>query len=172
MCSQNFSIALSKICPVINMKYVFSISIILWLTACESKSQPASSNLTPEQFNTEFFNLYKSKGNEPSLKYIFSTNKWISDNDFNTVKNKLNELTMQLGKYHGNELITKKSIGQNLILYSYLIKYERQPIRFMMTYYKADKKWQLQIFEFDYDLQNELREAATSYRLIENLPGN
>lgn len=147
------------------------IVLLVVLTSCTSNSQSLT-DLTPEQLNSEFFDLYKSKGNEASLKYIFSTNKWISEGDITSVKTKLADLTSQLGKYYDKELITKKSIGKNYVLYSFLVKYERQPIRFTITYYKADTKWQLQILEFDVDLQTELREAASSYRLNENLPGN
>jgi len=127
--------------------------------------------LDPNQINKEFFKIYESKGNEPSLKYLFSTNKWIPESDFNSVNTKLSELTSQLGRYYGYELITQKRIGDRYILYSFFVRYERQPVRFIMTYYKADSKWQLQIFEFDYDFQTGLRESANSYRLNENLPG-
>lgn len=153
------------------MKIVFQLVILILISSCTSNSQPAS-GLTPDQLNREFFNLYQSKGIEVSLKYLFSTNKWISEVDASNIKTKLTEHASQLGKYRSYEPIIKKTVGPSYVMYTFLIKYERQPVRFSITYYKPDTQWQLQIFEFEYDLQRELKEAATLYRLEENLPGN
>lgn len=144
---------------------LFSITLLLF--ACSSDAQSVS-NSTPEQMNSEFFGLYKSKGANASIKYLFSTNKWIFEIDTQNVISKLTELTSALGNYTGHDFITKKSVGPNFVLYTFLVKYDRQPIRFNLTYYKADTKWQLQFFEYDPDLQTGLREAASTYRLLEN----
>ena len=69
-------------------------------------------------------------------------------------------------------IVSKKSISEDYLLYSFLIKYDRQPIRYLFIYYKPKNKWQLQNFQYDDNLETELIEAASAYRLTENLPGN
>lgn len=51
-----------------------------------------------------------------------------------------------------------------------MIKYDRQPIRFLFIFYRASEKWQLQNFRYDDDFETEIIEAASAHRLKENLP--
>ncbi len=157
------------------MKAFKVVLLGLILIACNSKSNSFSqSDLTPEQIVEVFFNQYDSEGIDSALEYIFSTNKWIAGNKegLNNLKSPLKDLVSQVGEYRGKELIAKKSIGENYILWSYMIKYDRQPVRFQFIFYKPSDKWQLQDFRYDDDLDTELIEAANAYRLMENLPGN
>ncbi|MCH7413604.1 hypothetical protein MM213_08920 [Belliella sp. R4-6] len=107
---------------------------------------------------------------QDALDFIFSSNKWIEETQTQEVKNKLTELTKLIGSYQENEAIANKSVGQNYLLYTFLVKHDRQPIRFMFIYYKPKDKWQLQKFQYYDNLENELIEASSAYRLTENLP--
>ncbi|MGC3947813.1 MAG: hypothetical protein QM762_25455 [Chryseolinea sp.] len=142
------------------MKTVLNVLALISLLSFASYAQ-TTTDLTPDKMNTEFFKLYGTKGLESSLQYIFETNKFISAGDVDNVKTKLAEQTQQMGKYHGYELIARKSIGR-YVLYSFLIRYERQAIRFVLTYYKPDTKWKFNGFEYDDQLSTELKEAATA----------
>ncbi len=82
------------------MKIFFSSLIIGLIISCTSNSQPTNI-LDPDKLNKEFFRIFESKGNEPSLKYLFSTNKWISENDFNNVNTKLGEQLLNLANIMG-----------------------------------------------------------------------
>ncbi|WP_194976425.1 hypothetical protein [Aquiflexum lacus] len=152
------------------IQYLFLLSIVLH--GCSVSNSKSLETQTPEIINERFFELYSSKGSSEALEFIFSTNKWIDENQTSEVKNKLNDLTKQLGQYQGNDLIFKRSIGENYILFSFIVKYDRQPIRYLFIYYKPKDKWQLQNFQYDVNLETELIEAANAYRLTENLPGN
>lgn len=70
-----------------------------------------------------------------------------------------------MGKYHGQELITTKKFSESFILYSYLEKYDRQPIRFIFKFYKPDDKWVLYSYALDDGLDDEIQEAAKLYYL-------
>ncbi|CAL2102228.1 protein of unknown function [Tenacibaculum sp. 190130A14a] len=84
------------------------------------------------------------------------------------VKSQLTNFLGLVGDYYGHEKITDKSIGKSYKLVSYMVKYDRQPIRFTFVFYKPKDKWQVQNFRFDDNLDDELRESGKVYRLKEN----
>lgn len=125
----------------------------------------------PQKIIDEFFNLYKTKSSDAALDYIFGTNKWMeeSEDQIENVKFKLNSTLKQMGKYRGYNLIAKKTLGKHLALYTYLVKYDRQPLRFSLLFYNPSGEWRLQNFSYDDKIGDELKEAATAYRLKENI---
>ncbi|MBT1689152.1 hypothetical protein [Dawidia soli] len=146
------------------MKQILITSLILWSFNSEAQD-------TPQKFVDRFFVLYQTKGANEAIDYIFSTNNWMNESkdQVENVKFKLNSTLKLLGKYEGYDLITKKSIGEHLSLYTFLIRYDRQPLRFTMTFYNPSKDWRLYNFSYDDSLDEELKEAGKAYRLKENL---
>jgi hypothetical protein len=125
----------------------------------------------PQKMIDEFFKLYKEKSSDAALDYLFGTNKWMdeSKNQIEEVKFKLNGTVKQLGGYEGFNLITKKTIGDHLSLYTFMVRYDRQALRFSILFYKPSDQWRLMNFSYDDNLDEELKEAAKAYRLKENL---
>jgi len=125
----------------------------------------------PQKIIDEFFNLYEKKSPNEAVDYLFSTNKWMKDSkdQIDNVKFKLNGTLKLLGEYTGHNLITKKTIGDHLSLYTYMIRYDRQALRFSMQFYKPSNDWRLLNFSYDDNLDDELTEASKAYRLKENL---
>lgn len=104
--------------------------------------------------------------------YAFGTNKWMggSREQIEGVKFKINSTVVKsMGEFFGYELISKKTVGDKLIFYSYLIKYDMQPIRFKFLFYNPNGEWRLQNFSFDDKLKEELEEGAKVHRLKENI---
>jgi len=154
------------------MKTFKIILLGFFLFSCYTDSNSfQQTEMTPEKMTNMFFKLYTSEGADAALDYILSTNQWVSE-EANELKSSFQNLITQLGTYQGNELIVKRSIGENYILWSYMIRYDRQPLRLQFVFYRPSNKWQLQNFIYDDDLETELIEAANAYRLVENLPGN
>ena len=122
-----------------------------------------------EKVTEVFFNAYKEN---PTKAYgnLFENNKWMKDkkSDIETIKIKLADFISGLGEYYGYELITEKSVGESYILKSFLIKYERQPVRFTFLLYKPNDNWQIQNFTYDTNISDEVEEAAKAYRLKSN----
>ena len=122
-----------------------------------------------ETITTTFFKNYKEN---PTKAYVdlFTNNKWMKDkkSDIETVKIKLTELLSSLGEYYGYEPITEKSSGESYVLKSFLVRYERQPLRFTFVLYKPNDSWQIQNFTYDAGIDDELGEAAKVYRLKNN----
>jgi hypothetical protein len=126
----------------------------------------------PNVIIDNFFIIYKDKGVDNALDNIFSTNTWMlqrSKDEIDNVKVQLKSIIQIVGKYYGYENIAQKSIGKSFKLFSFLVKYDRQPIRFTFIFYKAQDTWMLYNFRFDQDLTDELGESAKGYRLKENL---
>ena len=145
-------------------RFIF-IFIVLSLSSC--KEEPFTIK-EPFTIINDFFYTYKNEGSEKALSEIFQTNSQLfkeSRNKIDEVLNKLNNITSVVGKYHGFELICEKGIGSSLKQYSYLVKYEYQPLRFRFTFYKINDNWKLISFRFDDDLVEELSEASKVYFL-------
>lgn len=156
---------------MIKMKNILrrlTVSVIFICCIIKLEAQEASA---PNEIVTEFFSIYNEKGVDNALSYIFSTNDWMeqrSKDGISNVKMQLNSLVDLVGKYYGYEYITEKSIGKSFKLYSYLVKYDRQPIRFVFIFYKPNDKWMIYNFKYDQELAEELEDAAKAYRLKEN----
>ena len=152
----------------LTMKQSFFVLLLMLFTGIS----PLFGQLSPGQVLERFFQKYRYNPQE-AVEFIFSKNP-IFDGEAAqqaiNVQNKLAQAIPVLGKYYGREPITKQEIGTSLVLYSYLIQYERQPIRFTFKFYKPDREWFLLGFAFDDNLSDELEEAAKipSLLLIEN----
>lgn len=153
---------------MINRKIQLLLTTFLSCIICYGQGTTQS----PEELIKEFFSIYKSESPENALNNIFNTNKWIkeSQDQIDNISIQLTNTASLMGDYYNSKLITKASVGEDLIMYSYLVKYERQPLRFVFTFYKPNENWQLQNFQYDDAIDEELEEAIKAYRLRENLP--
>jgi hypothetical protein len=107
-----------------------------------------------------FFKKYKTSA-DSAIDYIFGTNKFFATNtQIALLKNKLDSLQFSIGKYEGRELIAQKSSSPSLVLYSFLVKHQNQPIRFTFIMYRAQNEWALYRFNYDDQMDIELFEAA------------
>ncbi|MGZ3812172.1 MAG: hypothetical protein ACXVJN_10520 [Mucilaginibacter sp.] len=127
---------------------------------CTSMAQAQEE--TPAQISKKFFDLYSVKPMD-AIDYIFSgvkVTKQVSD-DITAIKKNL-KVTIDLdGTYYGYELINEKSVGNNLKLISYMLRYEKQPLRFIFIYYKPNDKWKIYTFQFNTNLDEELTNASS-----------
>lgn len=121
----------------------------------------------PEDIINTFFKEY-AKTPSKAVEDIYATNPWTSriKDGIETMKQEVNKYTVDyVGKYYGYELITKKQFSESFILYSYMVKYDRQPMRFIFKLYKPNDKWTLFSFKIDTDLDDEIEQAAKLYYL-------
>ncbi|TDY14288.1 hypothetical protein [Meridianimaribacter flavus] len=131
----------------------------------------ASSNLfaqsSPQKLIDTFFETYKKDAGK-AVKDLYATNKWTEriKDDIDKIIGTVNGFTESyMGKYYGHELITTKKFAESFVLYSYLVKYDRQPIRFIFKFYKPNDDWVLYSYSLDDSLDNEIQEAAKLYYL-------
>jgi len=137
------------------MKKIAFLIFCLFLLA-----QPSYAQNEPKEMVDLFFRGYKE---DPfsAIDYIFSTNNWITKNNQEGIKNmedRLEQLMSYIGVYSGYELVKEEKIGRSLIVYHYLVRYERQPILFKFIFYKADEQWSLYNFEFNTEIEAFIKE--------------
>lgn len=131
----------------------------------------ASANLysqaTPKELINDFFTTYEQDAGQ-AVKNLYATNIWTEriKDDIDKIVGTVNGFTESyMGKYYGYEIITSKKFSESFELYSYLVKYDRQPIRFIFKFYKPNDKWVLYAFAFNDSLDDEIEEAAKLYYL-------
>ena len=142
------------------MKKIILISIIL--ISLTTKAQTS-----PQILIDNFFETYKIDAGK-AVKELYETNKWTEriKDDIEKIISAVNGFNENfMGKYYGKEIITTKKFAESFELYSYMVKYERQPIRFIFKFYKPINKWVLYSFAFNDSLDTEIQEAAKLYNL-------
>ena len=97
-----------------------------------------------------------------AFDYAFSTNEWMERNQdaVDNLKNQYSNLLPLIGSYYGYDLITEKSMGDHLKVLSFMLRYDRQPIRLTFVMYKPKDRWQVQNLKYDDNLPEELEEAS------------
>ena len=145
------------------MKNVFLFSLLFSVLNCKI----SFAQNTPEGIVTEFFDLYKNKGGDKAIEYIFSTNPYAASSKeaIMQLEQNLKTAMENNGKFWGYDLLTTRKAGENLVMLTYLVKHDRDPITFRILFYKPNDKWQLQKFKFDDKMDDELEEASKAYRL-------
>ena len=123
---------------------------------------------TPTKIIDEFFERYEKEGITIALDSLYATNKWVTNSPGLVIQLK-SKIKMALGnedfigEMHGYEPISVKTLGSSFKLYSYLVKYDRQPIRFTFKFYKPQDDWILYTFKYDFNIPEEIEEAAKLY---------
>jgi hypothetical protein len=105
----------------------------------------------PEEMVKLFFEIFRSRGPAQAVDYIFSNNPYIYERQesVGALKEKIEKLEEVLGKEHGEILIQDRQFAGTLRVISYLIKYDRQPLRFTFIFYRASNRWVTYQFNFD-----------------------
>lgn len=122
---------------------------------------------TPQDLLDKFFITYEKDAGK-AIRDLYATNKWTEriKDDIDRIVQTLDGFTESyMGKYYGYEIITTKQFSESFTLYSYLVKYDRQPIRFIFKFYKPNDQWVLYSYALDDDLDDEIQEAAKLYYL-------
>jgi hypothetical protein len=125
---------------------------------------------TPQEISNKFFATYKLGDTDKAIEYLFSNTPYAKDisDAIEDVKRQLKKTAGQIGKFYGADLLTSKTAGRNLIMLTYLVRHDREPLVFNIMFYKPNEKWQMQNFKYGNSIDDELEEASKAYRLKEN----
>lgn len=121
---------------------LIAFSLLVFLSANVLNAQTTTKEITDK-----FFKSYEESPQQ-AVDYIFGTNKWMTDETklgIENVKTQLTNFIGLVGDYYGYEKITEKSVGESYKLISYLIKYDRQPIRFTFIFYRPKRNGKFRI---------------------------
>ncbi len=125
---------------------------------------------TTTEITDKFFSLY-AKDPIKAVDYAFSTNKWFDrqQDGVANLKNKLKNTIDLCGEYYGYEMLSESTAGPSVKMITYIVKYDREPIRFTFFMYKAKDTWRVNNFSYDENIDSDLEEATKAYRLKENI---
>ena len=149
----------------------FILLLVVSLLGCHpsnSQSQSTNSISTQDgdfkevnQIINDFFKKYKTDGPRKAIDYIFNSSKIKADKgQLDNLKNKLDSASLLFGNFNSAKKITEKDVSGDLVLFSYLVKYDQRPIRFTFIFYKPKDNWMLYQFLSDDEVIPELEDAA------------
>ncbi|SOE20114.1 hypothetical protein SAMN06298216_0613 [Spirosomataceae bacterium TFI 002] len=123
---------------------------------------------SPNDLVKKFFKEYENDGPSMAIDNLYKTNKWMSRSTDAIAKLKssmegLNEDFV--GKFYGYELIVEKKLTDSFLLQSYLVKFDRQPIRYTFQFYKPNDEWMIFGLKYDGNLDDEIEESAKLFYL-------
>ena len=109
-----------------------------------------------------FFVKFEKGKVDDALDELYGTNKWVTQQRdmVQNVKNQFHGLVALVGEYHGRELIGTGRIGGRFVHVTYLVMYDRQPLRMEFALYRPQDAWILHSFSFDSKLPDELEAGA------------
>ncbi len=150
------------------MKKIELILFCIFILISCNHDENSLNTQSPQKHLDSFFSTIKDQDINIALDSLFATNERFikeSKSDVDNVKLQLSNMIAVIGKYRGAEIIFHDKIGESLFIYSYLVKYDKQPLRFTFVFYKANDKWMLYNFKFDTDIVDELNKKSAIYLL-------
>ncbi|RCH56763.1 hypothetical protein DJ568_02595 [Mucilaginibacter hurinus] len=107
----------------------------------------------------KFFRDYKESSNA-AVQNIFTSNPNMDASKFTELVSQMDKARELVGKYQGKELIVQKKAGNSLVVYSYLVKHDLQPLRYTFMFYKPKNDWMIYRLYFDDKVESELQDAT------------
>lgn len=138
--------------------------LCILIVGCTPQAQKESNEIKEKEIDgyvESFFTKYRDAGTGEAIDYIASTNKKLQG--LGTLKFKIDSVRSRAGSFTGYSEITKKKAAEGLILFSYLVKHEDQPMRFTFVFYKPRANWMLYDIEIDTDVINDLVTSGKIY---------
>ena len=149
-----------------NRLYLLSIAVMTLMIPLTAFTQGS-----PEELAKKFFSDYEKEGVSLALDKLYATNEWISKaaDAVTNLKNQMEGLNEDfVGKYYGYELIAERRISNTYVLLSYLVKFDRQPIRYNFHFYKPGSEWKIYNFNYDGNIDDEIEESAKFFYWLQS----
>jgi len=136
-------------------------SFLLLFSLSKLQAQTESEDITDR-----FFQLFEKEPLQ-AMDYAFATNPYLLTDTLaiETLKNKYSKATHVTGVYQGFEKIIEKSIGKSYKICSFLVRYQRIPLRFTFVFYRAQETWRVNQLYYDSNLLAELEASAKQDRI-------
>ncbi len=113
---------------------------------------------TIKEITDKFFSTYATDPAK-AVDYGFSTNKWIDIKmeDIVNLKSNLKKMVDLCGDFHGYEMISEKTAGENVKMINYVVRHDREPLVFMFLFYRPNGSWRLYNFSYTENLEADLK---------------
>lgn len=107
---------------------------------------------TPELMVEEFFNKYQEESISAAIDQFFGDNPWVIgiEEDVQKLKSRAEGFFSVdfAGEYYGYEILATKSLGEHYRKITCLVRFDRQPFRFVFVAYRPNGRWKGQNFFF------------------------
>lgn len=116
----------------------------------------------PDEMISTFFETYESNKPMEALDKLYSHTPWLERirDDVERLKTQFANLKSIVGEYHGREVLYQRKVKECFFIATYLVRYDRQPIRFNFEFYNPSDQWILYSFSYDDSFDDDLVEAA------------
>lgn len=114
-----------------------------------------------EPFIDAFFKAIRTKGASVSIEKLLASNPDIDTSAPAAInlKRRLISIHENGGRFMGYRLLKKRFLDDDIGVYSYLVKYERNFFRFAFTFYNNGSSIRLFRFLFDDNIDSELERS-------------
>jgi hypothetical protein len=116
---------------------------------------------TPDEFTAKFFKIYTEESIGDAVDFLYQDNPY-KDNildSINKTKESLTGIINRLGTHYGQIKIGEKNLLDTFVIVHYIVKYDRQPLRFEFNFYKPNNEWRFHGFSYDHRFIEELSQS-------------
>jgi len=112
-----------------------------------------------------FFQKMGTNNYKAAVDDLLSSNENIDLKDSGTIamKDRFSAINQLSGAYRGKSLLKKKSINDDIAIYSYLVKYDKKFYRFVFVFYNNGVHTKIYKFLFDDTVEIEVEESLKLY---------
>jgi hypothetical protein len=135
---------------------IFTLTVLLTLFIGMANAQTK-----PEKMITQFFEDYQAGNPGTALDNLYANMPWAEEigDEVTNLKTQFVGLQNLVGSYNGHVLLAKKDLSGIFAIFSYMVKFDRQPVRFVFEFYKPKDKWTLYSFSYDVKIDDELEKS-------------
>jgi len=130
---------------------------------------PALARETYQAEATEFLEALKKGEGADAVETLLGRNEWIPPGAINNLRTVLANHPNMVGECMGYELLDTLTVGDSMVVMTYLVRYARQPLTVEFTFYKADKTWVILGLNVRSEFLEEVKAEARE-RVIDRLP--
>lgn len=150
------------------MSYFKILVIVCFIAGCRSADSVGGSSKLDKiciPIIDSFFQKIDSKNYNAAINDLLSSNENIDLRDSATIslKAKFSSINEVSGAFRGNSLIRKRNINDDIVAYSYLVKYDMKFYRFLFVFYNNGVRTRIYKFMFDDSVEAEMEESLKLY---------
>ena len=109
-----------------------------------------------------FFVSLRAGKSAEAVDALYATNAWMSaaSDQVVTVKNQFASLAKLIGELRSLEKVQERKVGTRFVHVTYMVIYDRQPVRFEFQFFRPEGEWKILGFSFDDKLDDDVQAAA------------
>ncbi len=150
---------------VIALPALLALPAVLALIASPAPAtaqEPEAAALGPTQLAERFFEQVAAGEHARAIDELYSSNQWVS-----SISDQVGKLRAQfvglndlVGGYLGSEAVGDSAISSRFVYLWYIGYFERQPLQFHFSFYRAKDQWRVYSFSYDEGMDAVVKELA------------